>query len=200
MKCLTAQKGTITNGIKLWCDPPKTPESQAKYFLHMPDNYWTAMSEELLQSDCVRREGNDVILLRCSITKGDRRIIPETAEDAADQNKVFVLGEIDGLQVEFSEQNPKPAQFRTAIGPNSYCDWLYESKLINRDNKGNTTGHEEFHFLAVMSSGNRSDSIEANVFFYNEDGSPLKLRAHGPMLTFWGGTLHYEHPAVERSL
>jgi hypothetical protein len=193
MKCMTAQK-SVNEGIKLWCDPAQTPEAKAKYTLHLPNNFWTVISDELLQSDCVRREGDDVILMRCSISK-DRQIIPETAEDAA-SNDVFVLGVIDGQQVAFSDENPQPTQYRTAIGPNSCCHWLYEARHLNRGPNGQTTGHEEFRFLAVLTDGNR---MEANVSFYNEDGSRLNMRASGPMLSYKDGVLQYHRPSVTRS-
>lgn len=197
MKCSTASKGSITAGIKLWCDAPLTPNDQAKYFLHLPDNFFMAISDAVLQSDCVNRDGNDVILMRCSITK-NREIIPETPEDAL-HNQMFVLGSIDGKQVMFSEENPQPAHYRTAIGSNTCCQWLFESRQLNRGPNGYPTavGHEEFHFLAVMKD---CDRIEANVIFYNEDGSAIKLRAHGCMFSYHGEELSYHYPLVERTL
>jgi len=192
---MTAQSGTVTEGIKLWCDPATTPEGKPKYTLHLPNNYWTEVSDAVLQSDCVRREGDDVILMRCSITR-ERQIIPETAADSGDA-RVFVLGVIDGRQVAFSDQNPEPAEYRTAIGPNSCCHWLYEARHLNRGPNGHTTGHEEFRFLAVLIDGDR---MEANVSFYTEEGVRLNLRASGPMLSYKGGVLQYHRPAVKNSI
>jgi len=181
MKCMTAD-GLVRHGIKLWFDPP------AKYTLHMAPDFWMGVSDAVLQSDCVQREGDDMILMRCSIV--DRTIVPETAADAA-LNKVFVSGVIDKRQVAFSDAVPEPAQYRTALGPNSYCPYL----AVRHNNRvmGKTIGHEEYRFVAVMSEG---DHFDSNVIFYKEDGSPLNLWASGPLLSYSGGELAYQHPRV----
>jgi len=194
MKCFTAENGSVRQGITLWCDAATEPNGTAKYSLHLQDNFWMTISDELLQSDNVRREGDDVILMRCSIGQG-RQLIPETGDDAV-LDQVFVKGVIGGLQVAFSEEIPQPAAYRTAIGPNSCCHWLYEARHLNRGPNGHTTGHEEFRFLAVLKGGDR---MEAIVQFYTEQGERLNMRAQGPMLSFKGGELKYHSPAVVRN-
>ncbi|MBS2010246.1 MAG: hypothetical protein JST01_24565 [Cyanobacteria bacterium SZAS TMP-1] len=194
MKCLTAHNGTVSQGIKLLREPATTPDGQTRFFLHVPSDCYLLVSDDLLRSDCVRHEGDDVILMRCSIAAG-RQIVPETADDAAD-NKAFVLGVIDGRMVTFTDAHPEPEHYRTALGPNSCCHWLYEARHLNRGPNGHTTGHEEFRFLAVLADG---DSMKGTVSFYNEEGSRLKMRADGTMLSFNAGQLNHHRPVVATS-
>jgi hypothetical protein len=188
MKCMTAEGGVITPGITLWCDAPSTPNGKAKYTLHRQPDYWLGVSDAVPESDCVRRQGNDLILLRCSIENG--MIVPETAADAA-RDEALVLGVLDKRPVSFSAAAPEPARYRTAIGANSCPARFIDGGLLNRDRMGKTTAHEEFRFLVVMSQGSHMD---ANVIFLAEDGSDLHLRAYGPQLSYSDGELRYHHP------
>jgi hypothetical protein len=194
MKCCTAVGNEIYPGIKLWCDQPV--DRPPTYKLHLPPKFWTAaISEAVLKQNCEQR-GDYVALMRCSLLP-NREIVCETEEDAA-KDDLFVRGVLDKRQV---WNTPERAQYRTALGgPRVWFHWLYESYLLNRTADGQTTGHEEYHFIAVMKPG---DHVDADVFFKKEDGSPLGLIAGGTLLSYRGGGmryLRYHRPQLIRQL
>jgi len=178
MKCFTANVGVVSEGIRLHRDPPSTPDGTPRYFVHVsPDHFGEVRNvEELLTTGCARKDGDDIVVLRCRYVAGD--LLPERE----DEDAVLVLGAVDYLQTVFPDGLEEPAEYRTALGVN-LCFQPLVTRHRNRE-MGRTTGHEQYGFLGIFNVG---DCIEANVIFEDTGGQRLDLWADGPLLSYDGG-------------
>lgn len=190
MQCKTHKDGVITDGIRLAMDPPATLDGKAKYFIYVePDHYGELPNvEELIASGCARRDGDDVILLRCTMNGGTP--VPETEPDG----KVMVLGSIDHGHAEFGAGVVAPVSYRTALGVN-WCCAIPISRLVNRV-MGKTTGHERYNFLAIFAEG---DSIKCAVIFEDDGNERIDLWAEGTLLSYSGGELRSHKVSVVKA-
>ena len=165
----------VADGIRLFEDKAKR-----KHFVHLPPDGFLLVEDDCLHDPgCCRRDGDDIVLVRCMPGRLDDGQIRFRGQSAPDLPRL-VLAHLSRRLVEFDEQCPEPPDYKAWAAPDTCTQrsWQVNHHNVPVNGDPTVTDHECW-LLVGMTPGDR---IKATFSFNQHSGKPLHIQARGDVV------------------
>lgn len=165
----------VVDGIRLYEDTAKH-----QFFVHLPPDGFLLVEEDCLQDPaCCRRDGDGVILMRCTPGRLEDRQIRFRRQSSPDLPRL-VLAHLSRRLVDFDQSCPEPPGCRVWAAPDTHTQqhWQTNSHNVPLNGDPACTDHECW-LLVGMNPGER---IKVTFSFQQHDGQPLRIQARGDVV------------------